>query len=78
MASGEQANKGDDKSEVQIAFAGLKHDDPFFIQLKQLLLMGKRAEAIKLIQTNYKFDTPEAQELTKLIMGTLQDTMIDP
>lgn len=78
MASGETSGSNSDESQVQRAFAGLSHDDPFFVQLKQLLLLGKRAEAIRLIQASYKFDTPEAQELTTLIMGTLQDTMIDP
>lgn len=77
MASGD-IGKNKRSSDVQKAFAEMTHDDPLFMELKQLLLHGKRAEAIKLVQSNLKFETPEAQELTQMIMGTLRDTMIDP
>ena len=76
MASG---TPGDDKEKVaREAFDKLRHDDPFFMKLKHLLVHGKRAEAIKLIQNNLDFQTAEAQELAKLIMNTLSDTIIDP
>jgi hypothetical protein len=77
MASGEQSGNNQE-SQAVAAFSGMNHDDPLFLELKQLLLLGKRSEAIRLIQSKMSLDTPEAQELTKLIMGTLQDTMIDP
>lgn len=79
MASGEQGDAtNSDETHAQSAFSGLKHDDPLFVQIKELLLLGKRSEAIKLIQTKLQLDTPEAQELSKMIMGTLQDTTIEP
>lgn len=75
MSDSERSEK---PNQVEMAFADLKHDDALFLKLKQLLMYGKRAEAIKLIQTSMNFETPEAQELTSLIMNTLSDTQIDP
>ena len=80
VASG-GAGKGpeEEKSLAKRVFIELKHDDPLFKQLKELLLHGRRAEAINLIQQqDSRFKGDEAQELVKLVMNTLRDTSIDP
>ncbi len=81
MAASGGSGKGpeEEKSLARQVFIELRHDDPLFKQLKELLLHGRRAEAIGLIQKqDSRFKGEEAQELVKLVMNTLRDTNIDP
>lgn len=67
------------KSLAQQVFIDMKHDDPVFLELKSLLLHGRRSEAINLIcRHDERFQDKQAQELASLIMNTLRDTIIDP
>ena len=57
---------------------GTNFDDPMFLFLLELLLTGRRTEAVKLIcDQDNRFEAPQARELVLLIMSTLRDTMID-
>ncbi len=67
------------KSLASMVFADMRPDDPVFKQLKELLLHGRRAEAISFIQKqDDRFQGEQAQELIKLVMNTLRDTTIEP
>lgn len=69
------AGKG---SLARAVFTDMAGEDPAFKELRNLLMHGRRSEAINLICNNDKrFDNHEAQELVRLIMNTLRDTMID-
>lgn len=79
MAGAGKKDACGDESLAKSVFSELRNDDPLFVKLKDLLLHGRRAEAVNLICTNdTRFGGTEAQELVSLIMGTLRDTMIDP
>ncbi len=67
------------QSLVQTVFSSMSHEDPVFIELKTLLMHGRRSEALSLIRRyDNRLQDPQAQELVGLIMNTLSDTMIDP
>ena len=75
--AGEESVRKD--SLAHTVFTDMTNDDPLFKELRNLLLHGRRSEAVSLIcQNDKRFDSNEAQELMKLIMNTLRDTMIDP
>ncbi|MBX9686799.1 MAG: hypothetical protein K2X27_08865 [Candidatus Obscuribacterales bacterium] len=63
---------------AQCVFNQMSYKDPIFVKLKELLLSGRRSEALQLIRLyDRRFADPEAQELIALLMNTLQDTAID-
>jgi len=67
-----------EKSLAQVVFTEMKHDDPIFMELKKLLLNGRRSEAINLVcEHDSRFQDSQAKELIGLIMHTLRDTIID-
>lgn len=75
-------SRNDPRSSDSLAkavFSDMKPDDPIFLRLKGLLLHGRRSEAINLIlEHDGRFQDTQAQELVRLIMNTLRDTVIDP
>ena len=67
------------QSLAQTVFSSMSHEDPVFLELKSLLMHGRRSEALSLIHRyDNRLQDPQAQELVSLIMNTLSDTMIDP
>lgn len=66
------------KSLAQVVFTEMKHDDPVFLELKRLLLNGRRSEAINLVcKHDSRFQDSQAKEFIGLIMHTLRDTIVD-
>ncbi len=70
--------QGPRDSLAQAVFTDLTADNPNFKELRNLLLHGRKSEAISLIcQNDNRFDSEEAQRLVNLVMNTLRDTVIE-